>query len=280
MYTTTFYQIDNIKKYLISKFSIIIISSTYYVFCRRKYSWINPKLFNSYLNSRKQYVKIYTAVSEEANIKLGVPQGSILGRGLFILYLNDMPTVVKDISQPSSFSTTIHSYSGDTEIYTSGKLSELPAVSHQNWLPENELKANPTKFKYTLIGTPTMLGEPQDPVIVWNTQAAQFQKKTWANELALRRKLYSLQLKENQSVQQHIKEMKAVFEKLSIVGDPIKEEDRVVHLLASLPPSFDLLVAALEASEDVPKMEMVTERLLHEEIRQKEKGAWDIPCQV
>ena len=80
-----------------------------------------------------------------------------------------------------------------------------------------------------------LLGDPQDPAIVWDKLAAQFQKKTWANKLALRRKLYSLRLKENQSVQLHIKEMTEVFEELSIVGDPIKEEDRVVHLLASLP---------------------------------------------
>ena len=118
-----------------------------------------------------------------------------------------------------------------------------------------------------------LLGDPQDPVVVWDKLAAQFQKKTWANKLSLRRKLYSLRLKESQSVQQHIKEMTEVFEELSIVGDPIKEEDRVVHLLASLPPSFDVLVTALEASEDVPKMEIVTERLLREEMKLKEKGA-------
>ena len=124
--------------------------------------------FDSYLSSRKQYVKIDTAVSEEANIKLGVPQGSVLGPVLFILYLNDMPTVVTDVSQPSPFATSIHSYADDTQIYTSGKLSDLPAVLHQikedtniiiDWLTENKLKANPTKFKYMLIGTPIMLSK-------------------------------------------------------------------------------------------------------------------------
>ena len=64
-----------------------------------------------------------------------------------------------------------------------------------------------------------------------------------------------------------------MVEELPIVCNLIKEEDRVVHLLASLPPSLDALVTALEASEDVPKMEMVTERLLREEIKLIEKGA-------
>ena len=58
---------------------------------------------------------------------------------------------------------------------------------------------------------------------------------------------------------------------MAAIDDPITEEDRVVHLLASLPESYDILVTALEASVEVPKMEIVTERLLHEERKIKEK---------
>ncbi len=58
--------------------------------------------------------------------------------------------------------------------------------------------------------------------------------------------------------------MTEIFESLTVIGDAISDEDRVVHLLAaSLPESFDMLVTALEAnSENVPAMENVTERLL------------------
>ena len=75
---------------------------------------------------------------------------------------------------------------------------------------------------------------------MWKKLSDQFQKKTWANKLALRRKLYSLRLREGDAVQEHIKEMTELFDELSVVGDPVSEEDRVVHLLASLPESYSM----------------------------------------
>ena len=117
--------------------------------------------------------------------------------------------------------------------------------------------------------------DPNDPTDVWERLANQFQKKSWANKLSLRRKLYSLKLNEGQSIQSHIKEMTEIFDELSIIGDPLTEEDRVVHLLASLPANFDMLVTALEANPDVPKMEVVMERLLHEESKQRNIDSHD-----
>ena len=73
-------------------------------------------------------------------------------------------------------------------------------------------------------------------------------------------------------VQDHIKAMMEILDKLSIIDEPLKEEDRVVYLMASLPDSYDMLVTALEASADVPKWEVVTERLLHEEKKQKSRS--------
>ena len=70
--------------------------------------------------------------------------------------------------------------------------------------------------------------------------------------------------------------MTEVFDALSVVGDPVPEEDRVVHLLASLPESYSMLVTALEANAEVPKMELVTERLLHEERKLKDREGADV----
>ena len=72
-------------------------------------------------------------------------------------------------------------------------------------------------------------------------------------------------------MQKHVKMLTEIFDELSIIGDPLDEENQVVHLLASLPESYDMLVTALEASPEVPKLETVTERLLHEETKQRDK---------
>lgn len=70
--------------------------------------------------------------------------------------------------------------------------------------------------------------------------------------------------------------MMEVFEAFAVIGDAVTEEDQVVYLLASLPALYDVLITALEAqSETVPKWELITERLRHEEQKQKEKMPTD-----
>ena len=73
------------------------------------------------------------------------------------------------------------------------------------------------------------IGDPEDPVEVWRKLSHTFQKKTWANKLELRQKLYTLGLRDGESVQQHIKEMTEIFDSLAVIGNPISEEDQVVQ---------------------------------------------------
>lgn len=66
--------------------------------------------------------------------------------------------------------------------------------------------------------------------------------------------------------------MTELFDALSVAGETVSEEDRVVYLLASLPESYNVLVTALEANEDVPKLEVVTEHILHQERKSKDRS--------
>ena len=74
---------------------------------------------------------------------------------------------------------------------------------------------------------------------------------------------------DGQSMQKHVKMLTEIFDELSIIGDPLDEENQVVHLLASLLESYDMLVTALEASPEVLRLEIVAERLLHKETKQR-----------
>ena len=144
-----------------------------------------------------------------------------------------------------------------------------PETSDTNALLKYRQKRDRALAIIVLAVDPTLLyllgDDPSNPKIVWDTLQKQFQKKSWANKLSLKRRLFTTKLEEGGSVQEHIKTLTEIFNELAVIGDPIEEEDRVVHLLASLPSSYDMLVTALEASENVPQMETVMERLIHEE---------------
>ena len=121
-----------------------------------------------------------------------------------------------------------------------------------------------------------LIGDPEDPAVVWEQLTRQFQKKTWANKLCLRKRLYSMKLAEGGSMKDHVKNMTEIFRELAVVAEPVSEEDQVVHLLASLPDSYDVLVTAMESgAETVPPLETVTEKLLREEQKLREREGAD-----
>jgi hypothetical protein len=108
--------------------------------------------FVDYLQNRKQVVQFGNAYSEPGIVSFGVPQCSILGPLLFVLFINDLPngTVRCDILM----------YADDTVIFFSAKdTSEIERVLNteleliHNWLHLNKLFLNLTKTELVLFGT-------------------------------------------------------------------------------------------------------------------------------
>ena len=80
-----------------------------------------------------------------------------------------------------------------------------------------------------------LLGDPEDPVAVWKKLSDQFQKKTWANKLSLRRRLNNLRLKDGDSMSNHIKAMTEIFNELAVIDEAMEDKDKVVSYVIGEP---------------------------------------------
>ena len=108
--------------------------------------------FKSYLHDRQQYVSINNDNSKTLSLSCGVPQGSVLGPILFLIYINDI--------HKSSSKLNFISFADDTTAYYSDNSIEsmIDVINNELkllniWLKLNKLTLNVAKTKYIIFSS-------------------------------------------------------------------------------------------------------------------------------
>ena len=125
--------------------------------------------FENYLSDRNQKVVLQNCLSEVGNIKGGVPQGSVLGPLLFILYINDITEDIQSLSRL---------FADDTSLsYSSSNINEIEQrlnsdiMKIYNWSTKWLVDFNPQKTKCMLFSTNQGNIKPQ---ILFNNEDVEF----------------------------------------------------------------------------------------------------------
>ena len=110
------------------------------------------KWFTSYLSNRKQFVNVNGKKSDFCQIDTGVPQGSVLGPLLFLLYVNDIGNCVKNIGN-----CKLMLFADDTNVFLIGSNMRQLMLQAENillqlitWFNANKLTLNVEKNNYSI----------------------------------------------------------------------------------------------------------------------------------
>lgn len=138
--------IDFRKAFDLVDHKILLKKLEYYKCSDTSLSW-----FQSYLSNRTQRVSINNNLSDPARVTCGVPQGSILGPLLFLIFINDLPLTLQEPTVVDLYAddTTFYDFQYDINKLESNLQYALNAL--HTWCRQNGMVLNIDKTKVLLI---------------------------------------------------------------------------------------------------------------------------------
>ena len=134
-------------------------------------------LLTSYLSNRSQECLVNGYISDSTPLTIGVPQGSILGPLLFLIYINDI--------QKSSPDTLLGMYADDTSMIIPGRtLNEAVTKTRETlstlgeWFASNKLSLSPAKCKYAVMSRKLLTQNQPTKFEIYNKEMKEIRKNT------------------------------------------------------------------------------------------------------
>ena len=131
-----------------------IVTDSFYLYNSFGITGTVLQWFHSYLSGRSQFVEINDTKSSVRDLTVGVPQGSVLGPILYLLYTTPLAEIIQ------SHGLDYHFYADDTQLYISFKDCDVDVARLRvencvadicHWMDVNELKLNHDKTAIMLI---------------------------------------------------------------------------------------------------------------------------------
>ena len=115
--------------------------------------------FRSYLLDKNQCVVVNNSASSSYPVMFGVPQGSMLGPVLFVLYTTPLSDII------ANHSVNYQRFADDTQLQKSTPPNDMQRLTHdlqsctddiKAWMSNNQLKLNEVKTEAILFSTPSL----------------------------------------------------------------------------------------------------------------------------
>ena len=127
--------------------TILLSKLSTYGIQENAYNW-----FKSYLENRTQICSVSGSLSKTCSLQGGIPQGTILGPLLFLLYINDLPNCLTN-SYPRMYADDTHLTYADKDVNIIQSWLNEDLLNISKWLIANKLTLSIAKTELKLIGS-------------------------------------------------------------------------------------------------------------------------------